>query len=125
MMEMKRMQVVNVSFVILVISFLGLIFFPKAPDGDAVKYVITENGPKFKSFGNEEYEVEEYKENHFYLVNSDKQIIETTQATWKKRRTMSIVKLVIKILNVLSSLTFFVLALFYPVFKTVLAKRDE
>ena len=82
---MKRVTIVGISLVIFIISLFVLYFFPHI-DGEAVKYVMTENGPKFKELEGKLYDVEEYKEGHYYLVDDDELIVETTIQEWKKKQ---------------------------------------
>ncbi|MBO4319664.1 MAG: hypothetical protein J5857_04270 [Treponema sp.] len=120
---MKRVTIAGISLIIFIISLFVLYFFPHI-DGEAVKYVMTENGPKFKELEGKLYDVEEYKEGHYYLVDDNEIIVETTIQEWKKSRMLCILSLVIRLVAIASILVFSLLGFFYPMLKTLSTKKN-
>lgn len=120
---MKRIIVVRISFIIFLISLTGLFFFPQT-DRDAVKYVNTENGPRFRTFELEKYDVTEYEEGQYYLVDKEGNITKTDAQSWKKSWMMEIFVCIIKSVLLLSFLIFAFTGWFYPLFKTVITQKN-
>jgi hypothetical protein len=81
--KINRVKIVGISLVILSISMFALYFLENGRSY-TVKYVTTENGPKFKELEGDLYDVEEYKEGHYYLADDEGIITETTEKDWKE-----------------------------------------
>ena len=113
---MKKATIVWISFIMLIASLCGLYFFPDF-GGYAVKYVMTDDGPKFKTLETELYDVEEYREGHYYLVDDDGKAYETTAQEWKRSRMFCVLLLSVKLTIIVSVLVFFALGLFPSLFK--------
>ncbi len=121
---MKRSTVVFISFIMIIASLIALCLFPDF-GGYAVKHVITEDGPKFKTLETELYDVEEYTEGHYYLVDDDGKAFEVTAKEWKRSRMFCVLLLSVKLTFLVSVLVFFTLGFFPSLFKRFTAKNGS
>ena len=78
--------------------------------------------PRFKTIDGDLYDVGEYKEGHYYLVDDEGNISETTlQELTKIRMSRHLLGFVYFVL-VASGFVFFIVGFFYPLFKTLTTK---
>jgi len=121
--KINRVKIVGISLVILSISMFALYFLENGRSY-TVKYVTTENGPKFKELEGDLYDVEEYKEGHYYLADDEGIITETTEKDWKKNRMLGIISVIVRLISIASVLVFSFLGYFYPLLKTLVTKQN-
>ena len=120
---MKKSTITFISFIVMITSLIGLAFLPKMK-GYAVKYVITENGPKFRTFERELYDVQEYEEGHYYFVDDDGKFFEGNLQEWTRNRLYCGFILIVKLAFLFSTLITFGFGIFYYNIKRITTKNN-
>lgn len=120
---MKKTTILLISFILFVISLVLLCILPNGR-GEAVKYVIDKNVPKFKTIEGELFEVKEYEEGHYYMVDGEDNIYETNLQEWSRNRFYCFFVLIVKLVFLFSSLIFFGLVVFYYGLRRIVKKGN-
>lgn len=122
---MKRRTIVIISLVVIILDLFCMWGLALSNiKGYAVKYVVTENGPKFKELEGKTYDITEYSEGLFYLADEKGNISETDIQSWRKTRLVNVLSLIVKLVFLIGCLLFFGLGWFYPLFKTIITQKN-